>query len=94
MQTITSSTDDGTTVTLGTGPASLAQAVTNAELDWQQAAELSPEAAQAAAAANVTNMLKKHHSGRALTVSGNHLSYDAEVGDYEYSVTWISEATR
>jgi hypothetical protein len=86
MQTITSSTDDGTTVTLGTGPASLAQAVTNAELDWQQAAELSPEAAQAAAAANVTNMLKKHHSGRALTVSGNHLSYDAEVGDYEYSV--------
>jgi hypothetical protein len=82
MNTITSSTDDGTTVTLQTGPASLEQAATHAELDWQQASEFSPAAAALAMAKT------KSKDGRTYTIldEGNHVSVTFPAGTYSLTV--------
>jgi hypothetical protein len=81
MATITSSTDDGTTVTLQTGPASLADAATHAELDFEQATEWTPEAAMAAAK-KMNREIRRDLKG-----GGNHVSFDLPAGgDYTLSI--------
>jgi hypothetical protein len=86
MRTITSASDDGTNVTLETGPASLADAATDAELDWQQAVELSPEAAKGAGATGMRRIVRAKNG---LTVDNNHVAYVFPDGEYTFTIDMV-----
>jgi len=86
MGSITSSTDDGAgTLTLATSATSLDQAATAAELDWQMATELTPDAAKAAGATLGARTVRK----KGAVVSQNNLSLSLTQSGYTYGVNMV-----
>lgn len=85
MREITgSSTDASGDIVLETADTSLDLCATDAELKWEQAMELNPEAAMAAIN-NPMGQLKVDHK-KGLSVSQGMLSYTATYGGYDYDV--------